>query len=580
MALKAYDEQDIRNIANAIKAKTGNNTAMKVSDMASAIAGIETDSVNLYDNNFRRSNGGSLYANNGQTVEESNGVFTITAEDSGVIRICTVPQAVSDVYTDNYGPVVSINVGEGIKYNVRATSDKIKSMTISYFRTLGSTYRFLTKTTVANDPVNGYVIDTSTLASNTSAFTVQFEIPANTSSYGENIQFSVMVSNGAAPKKFSAYTYSPNIKTQTTKVYYPLKVSQSIPSRTLFVGDSSIDPVVVSSTLSADNIKNGVTVQIGDPSSANRIASVTGTYTGPALTGTATTGHVLAGDTFYNTSSDSKQTGTMVNQGTKTITLTSSAPSYTIPEGYHSGTGVVSVASAVHTSPTARYDNATGKIIATHVQALNSVLTGSAQTTYSLELPTVAGQNIFPKMEVYKLADAGTIITGTVNVAPVINSNLVVSLVTCGSLRSDSTSRLTLASSQNMATTGNLSDYFDIENATLGSGTSSITCNKTGYYNVSGAMIARIPGLTSGNFSMSITYSNPSDNEITFKTFSKTASSSTGGTTQLVNENIFLQEGAVLTFKKTATFPSDAAVMATSPLLELIELTFTYLADE
>lgn len=55
-------------------------------------------------------------------------------------------------------------------------------------------------------------------------------------------------------------------------------------------------------------------------------------------TGDAVTGDVLSGKTFMN--SNGPQTGSMPNNGAVSGTATQSQP-YTIPEGYHNGSGVV-----------------------------------------------------------------------------------------------------------------------------------------------------------------------------------------------------------------------------------------------
>lgn len=57
-------------------------------------------------------------------------------------------------------------------------------------------------------------------------------------------------------------------------------------------------------------------------------------------TGDAVPANVLAGKTFSNADGTGK-TGTMVNNGAVSITLTDQDPTYTIPEGYHNGSGVV-----------------------------------------------------------------------------------------------------------------------------------------------------------------------------------------------------------------------------------------------
>lgn len=57
-------------------------------------------------------------------------------------------------------------------------------------------------------------------------------------------------------------------------------------------------------------------------------------------TGDAVPANVLAGKTFSNADGVGK-TGTMVNNGAVSVTLTDQVPTYTIPEGFHNGSGVV-----------------------------------------------------------------------------------------------------------------------------------------------------------------------------------------------------------------------------------------------
>ena len=59
------------------------------------------------------------------------------------------------------------------------------------------------------------------------------------------------------------------------------------------------------------------------------------------LTGDAAAANVLSGKTFYNTDPDTKVTGSMTNNGTVSPSGLNCGGSYTIPAGYHSGSGKV-----------------------------------------------------------------------------------------------------------------------------------------------------------------------------------------------------------------------------------------------
>lgn len=65
---------------------------------------------------------------------------------------------------------------------------------------------------------------------------------------------------------------------------------------------------------------------------------ITGTLT---LTGDAAVANVLTGKTFYTTNPKTKLTGTMPNRGAVTNTIIAQGGQYTIPAGYHNGSGKV-----------------------------------------------------------------------------------------------------------------------------------------------------------------------------------------------------------------------------------------------
>ena len=87
---------------------------------------------------------------------------------------------------------------------------------------------------------------------------------------------------------------------------------------------------------------DAVTARAGDVLAGKVIVGpdgepLTGTL---ALSGNASDGQVLSGQTYYDTDAKTKRTGTMPNRGTVNQSLAING-SYTIPAGYHNGNGKV-----------------------------------------------------------------------------------------------------------------------------------------------------------------------------------------------------------------------------------------------
>lgn len=109
-------------------------------------------------------------------------------------------------------------------------------------------------------------------------------------------------------------------------------------SKVIYNGNTLID--LTSDTVVADKLLTGYTAHGKDGS------KVTGscTYDADTKDATAAAGEILSGKTAYK--SGAKVTGTMKNNGGVTGTISTVAGTYTIPQGYHDGSGKVNIASA------------------------------------------------------------------------------------------------------------------------------------------------------------------------------------------------------------------------------------------
>ena len=85
------------------------------------------------------------------------------------------------------------------------------------------------------------------------------------------------ISSGTAGN--SAVSLTASVTTQGAQTIHPSTSDQTINSGRYLTGTQTFS-AVTTTNLSAENIKSGVTIEIGDSSDSDRVASVTGTYTG------------------------------------------------------------------------------------------------------------------------------------------------------------------------------------------------------------------------------------------------------------------------------------------------------------
>ena len=106
------------------------------------------------------------------------------------------------------------------------------------------------------------------------------------------------ISSGTAGN--SSVSLTASVTTQAAQTIYPSTSDQTISASRYLTGAQTIK-AVTTSNLSAENIKSGVTITVGDSVNASRVASVTGTYTGGG-------GTLSVGSTTWTNSSTSTVT--------------------------------------------------------------------------------------------------------------------------------------------------------------------------------------------------------------------------------------------------------------------------------
>ena len=106
-------------------------------------------------------------------------------------------------------------------------------------------------------------------------------------------------------------------------------------SKIIFAGETLID--LTADTVTADKMLKGFTAHGAD----GELVTGTCTFDADTQDATATAAEILAGKTAYNKAS--KVTGTMKNNGAVTGVISSKDGVYTVPQGYHDGSGKVSI---------------------------------------------------------------------------------------------------------------------------------------------------------------------------------------------------------------------------------------------
>lgn len=156
-------------------------------------------------------------------------------------------------------------------------------------------------------------------------------------------------------------------------------------SKVIFGDEVLID--LTTDTVKADKLLKGYTAHGAD----GEIVSGTCTFDADTQDATATADEILSGKTAYN--KGSKVTGTMKNNGAVTGTIATKEGAYTVPQGYHDGSGKVSISSTEQ-----------AKLIPANIREGVSVLgvtgtmsgTEGAKAQSKTVTPTVDGFEVLP----------------------------------------------------------------------------------------------------------------------------------------------------------------------------------------
>lgn len=202
------------------------------------------------------------------------------------------------------------------------------------------------------------------------------------------------------------YSAAASITLPTTvgTTIYPSTVSQTaVPQYNWTTGSVIVAAMPQPATLPAINgsayeaatgdYDFGVTVTIPEGWYSETTVSQNFASVYPALGSQASAPHILAGKEAYD-GLGHIISGGMTNNGKVTATLTSTTTTYTIPAGYHDGTGTVSHITVAIPAPTFSFNAGTGVITASGNWTRGFTTNSTYTSTYSLTLRTSANVTV------------------------------------------------------------------------------------------------------------------------------------------------------------------------------------------
>lgn len=232
-----------------------------------------------------------------------------------------------------------------------------------------------------------------------------------------------------------------NLSTQAGTTVNPSTASQTIvPAFRWTTGSIIVNAMPAPATLPAINgsaflattgdYDFGVTVTIPEGYYSETTVSQNFASVYPALGNQASAPHILAGKEAYD-GLGHIVSGGMTNNGKVTATLTSTTTAYTIPEGYHNGTGTVSHTTVAIPVPTFSISSTTGVITASGNWSRGFTTNSTYTSTYTLTTRT--GTTITPTEAQQTAVSAYRWTTGSVLVAAISSTYVGTGIATISS---------------------------------------------------------------------------------------------------------------------------------------------------
>ena len=319
MTKVVVDKNKIDLLANAISAKSGEALKLTLDEMVEAVDGITSGGGGITPTgNIDIGAAGTTDVTNYATATVPQGDIEVgfstgqyyTENSTRKWRI----QAYGGVETGDSAGTPGFIADHTVLYSDYATYRAVPTGTTitpsTSSQTIGgANYMMEGAVTVAAMPAGTVTSPSSisgssaTVSTGTNTLTL-----TKTVSVTPNVTTAGYVSSGTAGN--SSVSLTASVTTQAAQTIHPSSTQQTIASGRYLTGTQTFAPVTTTN-LTADNIKSGVTVQVGDASDSDRVLSVTGTYSG-------------GGGSSKNVQTAQSTTRSTSTSGTSVISLTCS----------------------------------------------------------------------------------------------------------------------------------------------------------------------------------------------------------------------------------------------------------------
>lgn len=272
---KSTTEQLTTQAAKTVTPTESEQTAVAANVYTTGIVKVGAISSTYVGSDITQRSSTDLTAS-GATVNVPAGYYASTSSKS--VSTMTLPTSAAASATSGYTSKATIS---------RSTADQYINIPTGY-NSDGAYYKI-------NATPNGSVTAPSTIsgtAATVSTGTNTLTL-SKTVSVTPNVTTAGYISSGTAGN--SSVSLTANVTTKAAAIYNTSSTDQTIAASQYLTGAQTIKAVTTSG-ISAANIKAGTTVTVGDSNDADRILSVTGTYTSDA---TATSADIMEDETAY-----------------------------------------------------------------------------------------------------------------------------------------------------------------------------------------------------------------------------------------------------------------------------------------